>query len=243
MLLRRLGGLFSVDQSAPSPSPALLATHLITARTLDSPLLLFNTDSKIEPDKLVSDHLDSVLHVMNEKCRVRDSVSAYDPNQEGATAEFPWLPGYIIKLEAERRVYLGGRIKEYVREKNLDLILVPDQTLYPIPATHHHLTELRYLCIAKKIEGSQGREIPINLAQAKQLVELIKADLISDLKWRNVVHCHGQIALIDTAPFGGGVRWALSALLEQNRLDSDAKKLIAKTIKSCPGGGMGGYRR
>jgi hypothetical protein len=113
------------------------------------------------------------------------------------------------------------------------LILIPDQTVYLIPESHHDSTELRALCICKKIEGAQGKNIPLNLKQTEQLVTLIKHTGLGDLKWRNLVHCpDGTIGVIDTDAFWG-TYYGLHSLLENNKLDEDSIKLVNSEIMKC----------
>jgi hypothetical protein len=138
----------------------------------ESQLLLECPIVQISPNELVNDHLESVLQVMNEKEQLRQLADYRDPSYEGSAAEFSWLPGYIIKLGIER-IEGGEVLRKHALEKKLDLIVIPEQACYHMPESYHRITKLKTLCIAKKIEGSQGNAI--SLKQAKQLVELVKS--------------------------------------------------------------------
>jgi hypothetical protein len=156
---------------------------------------------------------------MNQQEKRRKLFDCRDPNYPGMAAEFPWLPGYLIKA-GEGRVEGGEILEKCIREKQLHLLEVPQQTLYHIPQAHQHLTQLKTLCICKKVEGKQGKELLISSAHVQQLETLILATGIGDMKWRNLVHTSdGKIALIDTeiGTFWGA-RYGLAYLREWNTL-------------------------
>ncbi|MBS0359084.1 MAG: hypothetical protein JSS53_07435 [Proteobacteria bacterium] len=180
--------------------------------------------------QLITHHLDEVLDVMNQLNLDKETADFRDPTWKGAASEFTWLPTYMIKLGGSERVNGGEALKKCVAKNGSNLIVIPEQRCFYIPETHHQKTNLRELCVAKKIEGIQGREIKINLQQARQLVTLIIETGISDLKWRNLVYCNdGTIALIDTECFLGAY-YGLRSLLEKNSFDDDARKFVVEEI-------------
>ena len=179
--------------------------------------------------KKVNSNLDALIPIMEEKNKIRKTADCRNPNYVGAAAEFNWLPGYIVKLDAEQRVKGGQYLKKCITDNNLDLIIIPDQYLYIIPESYHPYTELTELSIGKKIEGIQGKDQTINVHQTKQFIKLIIETGIADLKWRNLVHCEdGKIALIDTESFWGSY-YGLHSLLDNIR-DKEIRFLVENEI-------------
>src|SRR5262245_28076686 len=86
---------------------------------------------------LIHTHLEQVIQVMNRKHILKERADFRDPRWEGAAAEFPWLPGYMIKLDPMERIHGGRLLSDGIRRWSLNLITLPEQTLYPIPETHH----------------------------------------------------------------------------------------------------------
>jgi hypothetical protein len=169
---------------------------------------------------------------MEKKNQLRKLADYRDPTYLGAVAEFDWLPGYFLKLGPER-IAGGEKLKKCIIDHHLDLLVVPEQSPYSIPETPNRVTELTMLCVAKKIEGVQGKII--TLKQTQQLIILIKETGVGDLKWRNLVHCpNGQIALIDTECFWGQ-RLGLHSLLENNDFEPEAWQLLVKEVALLEG--------
>lgn len=177
------------------------------------------TQATICPDQLITARLDEVIREMHRAESLRML-------NRGVTAEFPWLPGYMIKLSAENRIAGAQKLQSCIQEKGLDLLLLPKQTRFEIPERYHDMTKLRSLCIAEKIEGYIGRERSINLRQAKQLVTLILETGLADPKCANLVHLDDEkIAIIDTESLDNTYS-GLDYLYMANTCDKDAEAYI-----------------
>ena len=91
---------------------------------------------------------------------------------------------------------------------------------------------MKAFCIAEKIEGAQGKELPITLEQAKQIITLIKETGIGDLKWRNFIHCeNGQLAFIDTESFEGQ-KYGFHSFKEKNTFTPEAEQYLNEEMQS-----------
>jgi hypothetical protein len=150
--------------------------------------------------------------------------SYHDPRHPGVAIEWPWLRGYIVKLD-NNRVNGGKVLAQCIQEKGLHLLRVPKQYPFPVPKLQTTLS------IGEKIEGSQGEEMPISLPQCEQLITLIRHARYSDPKWRNLLHCaDGSLGIIDTECFGDPI-YGLHALWEKNTLTEEAADQLCRTIK------------
>lgn len=114
---------------------------------------------------------------MNAKDELRTKACFKDANNEGQAAEFSWLPGFMVKLNAELRIAGGKRLRDCIEKEKLGLLTIPTQMPYVIPSMYHEHTHLRTLCVAEKIEGSIGRNLPISFPQTMQLLKLIYSTL------------------------------------------------------------------
>lgn len=186
-------------------------------------------------EDLVHAHIEEVLRMMNTKDALKREEGVFNnPNYEGQAAEFPWLPGYMVKLNAEARIAGGELLRRCIQDAGLNLLKIPRQTLYEIPQMYHKHSDVRTLCIAEKIEGKLGKDLPIYFPHAVQLLKLIEKTGIADLKWRNLVHCPGgEIALIDTETFIGNPIYALDSLLWGNTCDKKASDLIREKLEEA----------
>lgn len=172
------------------------------------------------PENLLTQRLDEVLNVMNEKEKIYRSSDCKNPDYAGIAVRFSWLPGYVIKLGIGR-IAGGEKLRSCIQKNNLYLLEVPKQIFYPIPQSHQSQTRLKNLCICQYVEGKQGRELLISRSHVQQLVTLIQDTGIGDMKWRNLVHTpYNTIALVDTEIESfWGAQHGLAMLREWNTLE------------------------
>lgn len=178
--------------------------------------------------KMLQSHHDKVaLAAQSMLCR--ENVSFHDPDCSGTAVEWPWLPGHIVKLNANNaRVEGGIYLQDSISRLGLNLLRIPTQYTYEVPKTK------TLLSIGEKIEGMQGPAIPIQLPHIKQLVQLIQNTGYSDPKWRNLVHSSDEkISIIDTelGSCSAPPLYGIASLLEKNTLTAEARVFFQALLR------------
>lgn len=152
---------------------------------------------------LLDKHINKVIEVMNQKLEIRNFLSygIAQLQKESASAEFEWLPGYIVKLNPTDRLNGAKILKDIITINNLNLITIAEEWTYQIPEENYPETELRTLCISKKI--TKKPYVKITIEQIKQLVALTANTAYGPFRKENLISYQDlegidKIAIVET---------------------------------------------
>ena len=176
--------------------------------------------------EIMGQHIPEIVAATQKMIEKNEARNYGDNRYTGAATEWPWLPGYIVKLnENNMRVSGGDCLRQCMQDAHLDLLRVPAQYPYQLSGI--------LLSVGEKIEGAQGEKIPLSLPQTEQMISLIRRTGYDDPKWQNLVHCpDGRLAIIDTE-VADSVPWiyGLHSLLEKNTLVPEARKVLVEVLR------------
>jgi hypothetical protein len=147
------------------------------------------------------------------------------------TKETAWLPGYILKYDA-KRIIGREKIATYLTAKHYTNIAVATKHLLPLSPT-------KEIVVAQKINGVSTHQKPINVAQARELIDLIKEVGINDLRSSNLIMHEDQTEkkticyIIDTDPksFCLGSTIGFLKFYYCNDFEPEAAQLVWQEVK------------
>lgn len=187
----------------------------------------------------VSNRIEEVLTGLKQyDVRVAGNYSISKPG-----AQFDWLPGYIVKVNADR-IEGAEYLRPCIEQEPLSLLRLPKMKRFPVSKdklsrAFAKMYIPRDLCLAEYIEGTH--EGAINLLQAQHMVTLFRKakKTLIDCGSRNIIFtAKGELALIDTDLKGfrdNDVPFALNQFYQNNKFHPDAKRYVESEMKKITG--------